>query len=721
VWDRLCELAAQTAEEHQELSDQCIYNDDFTFRLFQEASDLCGVPKTELLEGFGEQFLIWCREHGYDQTLQSLGATLRDFLDYLDSLHDHLETHMFPGMKAPSFRCSDGPNGEIYLHYYSCRRGLEHLVIGIIKTVCRQLHNTIVEMKVVQEVDDSSDHVVFAIEEMGPVECERDPSTHSLQGFRPDHSYIDEVNCSSISAAQFCQILPFHVLFDSHQRILQMGSSLFRVLKSYDLDARAKVKLSELFDVERPQGMTLNFNCIRSHINTVFILSLKTFHSPASLRLKGQMMVLSNGEDSAGKMLFLCSPRIGNLDELSRSHLYLSDLPLHDATRDLILLDDTESRQHCQIVKLENLNSGLNAAHEALEKTHKELLNQNEITGKLLHSLFPVHVAKELKLKKEVTPEMFSSVTVLFGDIHDFTNICARCSPGEIVKMLDRVYKEFDTVAWENNVFKIETVTGGDYMVVGGLANRTECHAEIICNQALDMLVVVAKVKNPVDPEDHIHIQVGIHSGEAMAGVVGRLMPRYCLFGDTVNIASRAKSTGKPDKIQVTEATYKALEMKPHFVFEQPHLVTMKNIPRPVLCYFLVENKERISRMLHLKERRASLVPVPRVFEGKAQQNSLGNMGENTKFALSSITEENKPIQRETYEAVTSTTHEIERHSEAVQSSIASPRKAGTRYQKEKAPREKITASPTLHLSIVWLVVAFLITGVAFVIAMHIS
>lgn len=49
----------------------------------------------------------------------------------LDALHDHLGT-LYPGMRAPSFRCTESESG-LKLHYYSERPGLEHIVIGIVK------------------------------------------------------------------------------------------------------------------------------------------------------------------------------------------------------------------------------------------------------------------------------------------------------------------------------------------------------------------------------------------------------------------------------------------------------------------------------------------------------------------------------------------------------------------------------------------------------------
>ncbi|XP_076863972.1 guanylyl cyclase C [Brachyhypopomus gauderio] len=174
--------------------------------------------------------------------------------------------------------------------------------------------------------------------------------------------------------------------------------------------------------------------------------------------------------------------------------------------------------------------------------------------------LLPGPVVRSLKETGRVEPELFDEVTIYFSDIVGFTTICHHSTPMEVVDMLNDMYKSFDSILDNHDVYKVETI-GDAYMVVSGLPRRNGTrHAVDICLMALDILEFMGTFQLRHLPGIPLWIRIGVHSGPCAAGVVGNKMPRYCLFGDTVNTASRMESTGLPLRIHVSQSTISILK-----------------------------------------------------------------------------------------------------------------------------------------------------------------
>ncbi|KAG7315327.1 hypothetical protein KOW79_021415 [Hemibagrus wyckioides] len=520
TWDQLRLLA----EVQDTFMTYEIYDDVITIRLVQEACKMLDVSSEVVLKLFGEYFFSFCKMSGYDTMLRTLGGNLVEFIENLDALHSYLALS-YQEMNAPSFRVERTKDGRTLLHYYSDRKGLHHIVPGIIEAVAKDFFGSKVTMSILEQPEEAErtgkrEHIIFLMTqtsegtkakthaeggELREVE-EMLMSDSILQSFCPSYPqrlWIDE--------KAFCNAFPFHIVFDqevslSHDKewiflftyynphknksliVKQTGVNIQKFVPGLQ---QPGIRLDEYFSVVHPE-VTLNIYSIKKFINSQFVLKTKremlpeNFQNQSMLKLRGQMVWM----ESLHCMVYLCSPKLRSLQELEERGLHLADIAQHDTTRDLILLNQQ------RLAEIE-LSNQLERKKEELRILSRHLEIEKKKTETLLYAMLPRHVANQLKEGKKVEAGDFKVCTILFSDVVTFTNICAACEPIQIVNMLNAMYSRFDRLTNVHDVYKVETI-GDAYMVVGGVPIPKDTHAERVANFALGMRIAAREVKNPI-------------------------------------------------------------------------------------------------------------------------------------------------------------------------------------------------------------------------------
>jgi adenylate cyclase len=193
-------------------------------------------------------------------------------------------------------------------------------------------------------------------------------------------------------------------------------------------------------------------------------------------------------------------------------------------------------------------------AQAQLAQVNRALDVERARSDSLLRNILPDAVAERLK-NGEAVSDRYEAVTVVFADIVGFTPMAADLPAEELVSVLGRIYGALDDLVAEHGLVRIKTI-GDAYMAAAGVPDvmPPQDGAMAAARMALAMFEQIA-LEAP-----GVRVRVGMHTGPAVAGVIGRRTFAYDVWGDAVNVASRMESQGLPDHVQVSAATCALIE-----------------------------------------------------------------------------------------------------------------------------------------------------------------
>ena len=180
-----------------------------------------------------------------------------------------------------------------------------------------------------------------------------------------------------------------------------------------------------------------------------------------------------------------------------------------------------------------------------------ELENERNKSEKLLRDILPSEIVDEFKKNGNISPRLFKDATIIFTDFENFTSLAASMTPGALVTEINEIFMNFDMIIDKYELEKLKTI-GDSYMIVAGIPRERADHADRGINAAFEMLEYLAH-RNKYT-RNQWNMRVGIHSGEVIAGVVGKLKYTYDIWGKSVSVAKQLERNGIPGKIKISQS-----------------------------------------------------------------------------------------------------------------------------------------------------------------------
>ncbi len=184
----------------------------------------------------------------------------------------------------------------------------------------------------------------------------------------------------------------------------------------------------------------------------------------------------------------------------------------------------------------------------------KTLYYKDQRINQLLSNIFPQTVLNDLNLYNKFSPKRVEKGIVLFTDFIEFSSKAKDLKPISLLKKLDHYFTQFDEIASRYKLEKIKTI-GDSYMALAGVTEDFPEPAIRACMAALEMrdFMLNEQAIATALGKDFWEIRIGVNMGPLVAGIIGTKKMSFDVWGDTVNIASRAEQTAEPGNINITE------------------------------------------------------------------------------------------------------------------------------------------------------------------------
>jgi adenylate cyclase len=208
------------------------------------------------------------------------------------------------------------------------------------------------------------------------------------------------------------------------------------------------------------------------------------------------------------------------------------------------------------VLDLQASREVIRGKNDELRKLFDQVVAERKVSERLALGVPPNSIAERLQARPDVTEDAFSDVTVLVADVVGFAATTPASGAARLAQVLEEIFVLFDGLATERGLKKIKTL-GNSYMAASGLPLPSADHAARAAHLSLDMIELLDRFneRNAFT----LQVRIGIDSGKVVAGVIGRRLFLYDVWGEAVNAATRMESHGVAGRVQVSESTRRLL------------------------------------------------------------------------------------------------------------------------------------------------------------------